>query len=923
MICRSLTSFGMTKCLMMYSMKKILLFVWFALIAVSKMNAQTPPPGYTPDGKRNDIRAVRAYETMTFPSGGATPTLYSKGYQWSGNAWWDSVNHRLYVYSQGSWRRQLNMGDTSSVIASQTFANTRTLQNATTAGKGTRDTIRTGGIRTTYITSDSSTNADYEIEIFPDLQNMTNTTEAVRLRPMFNWVRDSMAYYNIKAVLQVGDIINNGTTLQRDTADANIDLLDPSNIPYMFVPGNHDYGAGFDPASRDATLYNGYMGVARFSVKSWYGGHYSTGNENYWIKFNAGTKKYMAVGLEFLPRDAVVTWASNVIDSVYNNEPDREVMIVTHAYITAFGERAVDSSTYSGSTYGMSADNDGEELWQRLIKKKRSVKWVFSGHFLIPGQTAQPLTDHIVSVNDYGDLVNQIYIDYQDDSHGGNGYFMRLHFKPSQGIVRVNVWSPYLGQFDTRLTMPNGDSTAFTLNMPTVGIPASAGVGGTLSVGTDFRVVGELKNDRLKKYRIPFIGDDHLLRDTTILFYDYNIPSGTIGHGLNFDQGRTTTLSFSNTMSSALRCQIATSGNGTHSNAGYFYIVPQDSTYILYMGGTQANGATLQLIGKDLNNAAQGGIDMSINYSLNANAPVRMLFINADPSNPERRYIWTRKIAFFNPADSISFNSPAYLFRGMPRATSSTWVLAYDSATGYTNYIRTSDLGISSSTLQRVLNTGGGGAALSETVNLTGGIASTYSFGVQQVNTFTLNTTKTANTTTAIGSDGYTLTGSSKRFSRGGVLKLDSAFAYFGYDTLGRMNRLTMKLDSLVANTHNGRGIQYPANYGSTFTARSLIDRGYADSLKAEANAYTDAQVAPIIPLIPTTGTFVGDGGTTIITIPHGMSGDPSWVNVNAGSTDAAGTFYLTHDATNIYVNYVLSTPSGTDNIIIYWQAKL
>jgi len=40
-------------------------------------------------------------------------------------------------------------------------------------------------------------------------------------------------------------------------------------------------------------------------------------------------------------------------------------------------------------------------------------------------------------------------------------------------------------------------------------------------------------------------------------------------------------------------------------------------------------------------------------------------------------------------------------------------------------------------------------------------------------------------------------------------------------------------------------------------------------------------------------------------------------------SADASGDFYVTADATNIYVNYKTAPPAGTDNVVLSWYAEV
>jgi len=377
-----------------------------------------------------------------------------------------------------------------------------------------RDTARTMSLGT--IPSDSS---DFEIAIFPDIQNMIRYNQAYS-RSMFKWLADSAASRNVKAMLQVGDITDWNTNAEWDTLNSQLSLITGSNLPYMFVPGNHDYGNGFNPSGRDATKYNANLGVAHYTGKPFYGGHFGSSNENFWIQFTAAGKKYVAVGLEFLPRDSVVTWAGALIDSIYIADPEAEVIIVTHAYQTMFGELATDTSYYSGGTYGMSADNSGYELWNKLIRKKANIRWVFSGHFLIPnGYAGSGLTDKLIVTGDNGNIINQIFINYQDDVNWGDGYFLRLKFKPSKGTVDASFYSSYYNAYDTRIA-------SYTLDDPSIAVKSSMGVSGNMSVNKDLRIGGELKVDSLHKGGVPFVFEDHIIKDDTNFRY---IPRNYFG----------------------------------------------------------------------------------------------------------------------------------------------------------------------------------------------------------------------------------------------------------------------------------------------------------------------------------------------------------------------------------------------------------
>lgn len=71
------------------------------------------------------------------------------------------------------------------------------------------------------------------------------------------------------------------------------------------------------------------------------------------------------------------------------------------------------------------------------------------------------------------------------------------------------------------------------------------------------------------------------------------------------------------------------------------------------------------------------------------------------------------------------------------------------------------------------------------------------------------------------------------------------------------------------------------------------------------------------------TATFSGDGATTQFTIAHGLVSTPSNVQITPMSSDASGSFYVTVDATNIYVHYITAPASGTNNVVLSWYAEV
>ena len=102
-----------------------------------------------------------------------------------------------------------------------------------------------------------------------------------------------------------------------------------------------------------------------------------------------------------------------------------------------------------------------------------------------------------------------------------------------------------------------------------------------------------------------------------------------------------------------------------------------------------------------------------------------------------------------------------------------------------------------------------------------------------------------------------------------------------------------------------GDGMHYAADYSAYFTARSLIDKGYADSHYGSGGGSGTG-----ISYLRLTGT--GTGSATI-SIPHGLTGisASSIVIVKEANSASSGNFSVTADATNINFIYTSSAPAS------------
>ena len=291
---------------------------------------------------------------------------------------------------------------------------------------------------------------DFTVVILPDTQYYTDETRGAKMK-MFTaqtrWVAKNKKTKNIKAVIGLGDIVDNGNAAAEwHRADSAFRILDEAAVPYAPVLGNHDYDDLRSTGDRAVKNYNTYFGPPRFSRYSWYGGGYPAGsNESFCITFTGGARSYLVIALEYYPRTSALEWAQRVVDA----NPDSEVIITTHSYLDDDGRRIVKGGRHGPQSEGLTTanDNDAEEMWTKLIKRNKNIILVVSGHIAVAGGSV--VMARRSDVGEHGNLVHQLLADYQWVTDGGSGYLRVMKFRPSNGIIEVTTYSPFLKTFLT------------------------------------------------------------------------------------------------------------------------------------------------------------------------------------------------------------------------------------------------------------------------------------------------------------------------------------------------------------------------------------------------------------------------------------------------------------------------------------------
>jgi len=293
------------------------------------------------------------------------------------------------------------------------------------------------------------------IVALPDTQLYAQDYPAI-FHDQLAWIADEAGARDIGMVLHLGDITNRNTAPEWQVARAAYDRIDAA-APYILATGNHDHGLDGNAGDR-STRMNAFFLYDTVSRQRTFGGAMVPGRlENTYSLFESGGRRWIAVALEWGPRDEVLTWA----DGVLTRHADRLAIVTTHAYMyrddTRMDQtvRSYGGSPYNYATAGLpGGTNDGGDLWRGLIRRHANVVMVLSGHITGEGYLASP--------TGLGNTVHQMLADYQGRVEGGEGFLRLFEVVPDSNVVWVRTCSPWV---DRSFTSP-GSFFAFDLDGP-------------------------------------------------------------------------------------------------------------------------------------------------------------------------------------------------------------------------------------------------------------------------------------------------------------------------------------------------------------------------------------------------------------------------------------------------------------------------
>ncbi|MBQ8254522.1 MAG: metallophosphoesterase, partial [Clostridia bacterium] len=271
----------------------------------------------------------------------------------------------------------------------------------------------------------------YSLLILGDTQYV-NHRYPENFHKIYDWILANKDAHKVQYMLGLGDITDKSTASEWERAKEQFARLD-GKLPYSLVIGNHDttdtFNAAFDVAPYNTT----------------FDGKYGDGVANTYRYVTIGRVDYLVMTLEFGPTDDVLDWANEVVA----DHPHHNVIVTTHGYMNSDGTTLDTNDKWAASGYNPETGgwvgygnapqfNDGDEIWEKFIRKHANISFVISGHI----ESNSVLV--IDAVGDNGNVVKQMLVDPQgiDARHpGGTGMITILYFNEDGSQVDVRTYS--------------------------------------------------------------------------------------------------------------------------------------------------------------------------------------------------------------------------------------------------------------------------------------------------------------------------------------------------------------------------------------------------------------------------------------------------------------------------------------------------
>ncbi len=245
--------------------------------------------------------------------------------------------------------------------------------------------------------------------------------------------------YNIPFVLHLGDLVDQSTKPQQwSIADSAMKILENAKIPYSVCAGNHDVLSAYEyvgswSQSSGTDVYRNnwqepyiqWFPASRAAKQSTFIGRDGSGwHEAH--KFTIYGVTFMVLSLSWRASNHAIAWANSMIAA----NPTLPVILVSHQLL------AIDNDGFSPLEQPY-----GQFLWNNLIANNDQIFMTLNGH--MHGGA------HLQKINNFGNPVEEMVVDYQMAYQGGNALMRLYEFDFTNNKIDVVSFSPWVPQKPT------------------------------------------------------------------------------------------------------------------------------------------------------------------------------------------------------------------------------------------------------------------------------------------------------------------------------------------------------------------------------------------------------------------------------------------------------------------------------------------
>lgn len=272
-----------------------------------------------------------------------------------------------------------------------------------------------------------SSDSEY-IMVLGDIQEYTVDDECMYYYDQtLSWLYSQQKYYDIKALIQTGDITATNSVNQWQNYNKITSYIS-QKIPVISCIGNHDYDWNSEQkiTSRENTYYSEYTSFSSTSKRIV--SYFEKGRmENIIVEFKINNSTFNVIVLEFGPRVSVLNWAEDYI--VNHSNENINFIVLTHEFLTSKGDLVSDDSY--AKRHMISDYTNPDQIWDQLIYPY-DISCVLCGH--------NGFNQVRYSKNAKGKEIPQVLFNLQYQENGGNGYVEIWKFPKNSKDVRMRIY---------------------------------------------------------------------------------------------------------------------------------------------------------------------------------------------------------------------------------------------------------------------------------------------------------------------------------------------------------------------------------------------------------------------------------------------------------------------------------------------------